>query len=114
MPQNVQNIMIRGYGNNRDLHYLLSAAEYAIQNCYMVLKDLASESKKLSGIVLYSAYQLPEDTKVRNDICKSIVSNDCAIHFCAEDMVINSVSELEKVNIILDIHKTLTSCKSKI
>lgn len=109
MPQNVQNIMIREYCKKHDLHYLLSAAEYAIPNCYMVLKDLVDESKNLSGIVLYSAYQLPEDEKCRVDLCMEIIQNNCAIHLCAEDLVITNIKELEKVNVVLSIHSTLSA-----
>lgn len=109
MPQNVQNIMIREYCKKHDLHYLLSAAEYAIPKCYMVLKDLVQESKNLSGLVLYSAYQLPEDEKCRMELCCEILENKCAIHLCAEDLIITNIKELEKVNIVLSIHAALSN-----
>jgi hypothetical protein len=37
VPQHIQNLVIRDYAARRKLHYLLSATEYAMPGCYLIL-----------------------------------------------------------------------------
>ncbi len=114
VPQHIQNIIIRNYCQINDLHYLLSAAEYAIDKCYMVLCDLVVESKNLSGIVLYSMHQLPSDERYRNDICNGIISNNCSIYMCVEEKIVHNHNDLSDLNTILNIHRVMSKCLQSI
>ena len=38
-PQHVQNLVVRDYASRAKLPYLLSATEYAMPGCYMVLES---------------------------------------------------------------------------
>ncbi len=42
-PQHVQNLVVRDYAQRNDLHYLLSATEYAMEACYMNLEAVLEE-----------------------------------------------------------------------
>ena len=63
VPQHVQNIVIRDFCNNSDLQYYLSATEYSMKNCYLILKSVLKEMSKFDGIVFYSINQLPIEKK---------------------------------------------------
>jgi len=58
-PQHVQNIVIRDYCRRRGFRYLLSATEYAMEDCYLMLQGALDELTSIEGIVLYSLFLLP-------------------------------------------------------
>ena len=45
VPQHIQNTIIRNYCNINNLHYLLSSAEYSIENSYIENIDLLNFRK---------------------------------------------------------------------
>ena len=59
VPQNIQNLVIRNFCENYKYMYLLSAAEYSMENSDAVLKSIINNSKGISGIVatVYTNYQ---------------------------------------------------------
>ena len=107
-PQHIQNLVIRNYCANNNLHYLLSSAEYSIKDSYIVLKDLVRQSKSIEGIVFYSIHQLPEEKKYRNDLLMRALSNKCLVYFCVEDKVLRNVKDLDDLNIILDVYNVVS------
>lgn len=110
VPQHIQNTIIRDYCNKKGFHYLLSVAEYAVPNCYMVLEEMVHESKRLYGIVLYSIYQLPRNESHRIRLCKSILDSGCYIISSVENIVIKNEEDLHNVNTILNINALLPEC----
>ena len=50
VPQHVQNLVIRDYCARRGITYLLSATEYAMPNCYMMLEQTMNDLENLDGI----------------------------------------------------------------
>ena len=59
IPQQVQNLVIRNYADRNRLTYLLSATEYAMPNCYMMLEKVIKELSGLEGVICYSLFMLP-------------------------------------------------------
>ena len=43
VPQHIQNLVIRDYAARRKLHYLLSATEYTMPDCYLILEQVLAE-----------------------------------------------------------------------
>ena len=72
-PQHVQNIVIRYFCQKHFLHYTLSASEYKMKNCSVILESLISKIKNIDGIVVYSLFQLPENISKRNKILNKII-----------------------------------------
>ena len=60
VPQHVQNLVIRDYCKKQGIQYLLSATEYALADCYLILQQVLDELPQLDGIVFYSLFLLPE------------------------------------------------------
>lgn len=54
VPQHIQNLVIRDYCDRYNLHYLLSATEYAMVGCHLMLEQVLNELADLDGIVAYS------------------------------------------------------------
>ena len=112
-PQHIQNIIIRDYCVKNNLHFLLSAPEYAMDKCHNVLNRLVKNLSNIHGIVAYSLFQLPEDTDLRNNIYKKILSKKKVIYFAVENLSISNKDNCNNVENIWLIKKTLRNCLKK-
>ena len=113
VPQNVQNLLIREFCKKEELFYNLSASEYAMSNCYKILYQLMNELKNLDGIVAYSVFQLPEENNKRNKILKEILKKKKIFYFALENLKVSKLSDIQKIENIWLIKKTLPYCLNK-
>ena len=113
VPQNVQNLLIREFCKKEELFYNLSASEYAMSNCYKILYQLMHELKNLDGIVAYSVFQLPEENNKRNKILKEILKKKKFFYFALENLKVSKFSDIQKIENIWLIKKTLPYCLNK-
>ena len=113
VPQNVQNLLIREFCKKEELFYNLSASEYAMSNCYKILYQLMHELKNLDGIVAYSVFQLPEENNKRNKILKEILKKKKFFYFALENLKVLKLSDIQKIENIWLIKKTLPYCLNK-
>ena len=113
VPQNVQNLLIREFCKKESLFYNLSASEYAMSNCYKILYQLMHELKNLDGIVAYSVFQLPEENNKRNKILKEILKKKKFFYFALENLKVSKLSDMQKIENIWLIKKTLPYCLNK-
>lgn len=97
VPQRVQNLVIKNYIYLRNDEYILSATEYGLKNCYMMLSALSKELC-CDGIVFYSVFLLPSDLDLRNEYLKTFITRGKTIHFALEGIVIEKDKELEKIH----------------
>jgi len=113
-PQHVQNIVIRDFCKKNSLAYSLSATEYRMKNTFLILKDIVSKLNNFDGIVAYSLFQMPSNFKERNKILKKIIKDKKFIFFAVEQIKVSNQSQLDKINSIWDIKKTLPECLEQI
>ena len=113
VPQNVQNLLIREFCKKEELFYNLSASEYAMSNCYKILYQLMHELKNLDGIVAYSVFQLPEENNERKKILKEILKKKKFFYFALENLKVSKLSDIQKIENIWLIKKTLPYCLNK-
>jgi sporadic carbohydrate cluster protein (TIGR04323 family) len=99
-PQNVQNFLIRNYCQKYNLTYLLSASEYRMPGCYMILEEVLSSLDTIDGIVLFSIFMLPEDKAKRERIYKKVLDAGRTLHAALEDM---AVTKWEDVQLFEDV-----------
>tara|TARA_B110000037_G_scaffold206965_1_gene253464 strand:+ start:166 stop:549 length:384 start_codon:yes stop_codon:yes gene_type:complete len=97
VPQHVQNLVIRDYCEKNSLHFLLSASEYAMDDCHLMLSLVLEELNKIDGIALYSLFQLPKEIKKRNEIYNTVLEQKKAIYFCVEGLKLTSKEERDRV-----------------
>ena len=113
VPQNVQNLVISEFCKKENLFYNLSASEYAMTNCYKILSQLIHELKNLDGIVAYSIFQLPEENNERKKILKEILKKKKFFYFALENLKVSKFSDMQKIDNIWLIKKTLPYCLNK-
>tara|TARA_B100000579_G_C22794580_1_gene836387 strand:- start:459 stop:854 length:396 start_codon:yes stop_codon:yes gene_type:complete len=113
-PQHIQNIIIREFCKKKNLHYNLSAVEYAMDNCYKTLYQIISELKNLDGIVAYSLFQLPFDDEERCKVLKKMLKKRKSFYFALEDLKLSNLDDLMKIENIWMVKKALPFCLKKI
>jgi len=114
VPQNIQNLVIRDFCEKNNLLYNLSASEYAMPRCHKILDQVIKELKSLDGIVAYSVFQLPEDNKKRYKIIKKMIKKNKFFYFALENIKIKNQKDLEIVENIWLLKKTLPNCLQEI
>ena len=107
VPQHVQNIVIRDYCNRKGLIYLLSATEYAMPDCYMMLEQVLNDIRQLKGIVLYSLLQLPSHRGYRKTIFERVLEHGQELHFSVESLSICEMGEIKRIEDILNVRTIL-------
>ncbi len=114
VPQNIQNLVIRDFCEKNNLFYNLSVSEYSMPNSYKILDQIIEELKSLDGIVAYSVFQLPMDNKKRYTVLSQIIKKNKKLYFALENMKLVNQEDLEKIENMWLIKKTLPNCLKKI
>ena len=107
VPQHIQNIVIRDFCKKNKLNYNLSLVEYAMKDSYIMFNQIVDEIDSFDGVVLYSLFQLPDSNKIRNDLCKEVLKKKKKIYFATESRIVQTLLELEKVDIIWKLKKKI-------
>lgn len=109
-PQHVQNLVIRDYCARIHQPFLLSATEYAMPGCYMMLERVLQELTRIDGIVLYSLFMLPDDRERRRKVWDVVLAEGAVIHAAVEGYEIRSTDDIQHVEDIWRIHQTMPHC----
>ena len=109
-PQHVQNIIVRDYCTKRDFELLLSSAEYAMPDSYMILESVLDDLANIDGIVFYSLYQLPAQPEKRRSVYSRVLEADKSLHFAVEGMSISKTEDIDSVEQCLLVKAILDQC----
>ena len=104
-PQNVQNLLIRNYCQKNHLTYLLSATEYKMPGCYMILEEVLNSMHLIEGIVMFSIFMLPELAERRQRLYEMVLTTGRTLHAAFEDIAIHSKKDIQIVEDILSLNK---------
>ena len=110
VPQHVQNLVIREYCKKRELHYLLSAAEYRMPSCDLILWQVIGELTHLHGIAAYSIYQLPESSSKRLQVIKTVLEARKTFYFAVEGLKLSNAIEHERIEALWQVSRIIPQC----
>ncbi|MEO0534991.1 MAG: LIC12192 family sporadic carbohydrate cluster protein [Cyanobacteria bacterium P01_A01_bin.123] len=110
VPQHVQNLVIRDYCDRNHFQYLLSAAEYAMAGCHLMLEQVLNELSTMDGIVAYSLFQLPENRTDRQRVYDQILGSGKGLYFAVEGLSIEDDQERDRIETLWQIRQTLPYC----
>ena len=96
VPQHIQNLVIRDYAARRKLHYLLSATEYTMPDCYLILEQVLADLAALDGVILYTMFMLPSDTHRRQLIYRRLLAAGRSLHAAVEGFVLKDEADIER------------------
>ena len=116
VDQSIQNLIIRRSCEKYDFEYMLSATEYGMKNCFLMLNQVILELKKgkFDGIAFYSIDQLPQNISLRQKIYEVVTKKRKKILISQEDILLNSKKNVEEFENLLKIKLLLNFCPQKI
>jgi sporadic carbohydrate cluster protein (TIGR04323 family) len=110
VPQAVQNLMVRDYARRKNLDFLLSATEYAMPGCFMMLEQVLDEMRAIGGAILYSMTQLPDDRARRREVLGRALASGGVLHAALEDLKLETQADLARWEDILLVRQALPHC----
>ena len=110
VPQHVQNLVLRDYCQKQAIHYLLSAVEYAMPHCHLILLQVLEELPKLDGIAFYSLFQLPEHKQNRESVIRQVLDQKKTLHFAVEGLQLKNETEYGRIETLWQVRQTLPYC----
>jgi len=116
VDQSIQNLIIRRSCEKHNFEYMLSATEYGMKNCFLMLNQVILELKKgkFDGIAFYSIDQLPRDISLRNKIYDVIKKNKKKVLISQENILLSNLKQVEKFENLLKIKLLLNFCPKTI
>ena len=105
IPHRVQNLVIKDYCQRKKLFFKLSATEYKMKDSYIMLNAVLKELNKIDGVVFYSIFMLPEDSRLRKKICNLFLKSKKNLHFALEEIVLKNLTSLKEIENIIKINK---------
>lgn len=109
VPQHIQNLVLREHARRHGLAYRLSATEYAMPHCYMMLEQLMDELPRLDGIIAYSMFMLPHRPERRRALYGRILGTGRALHAAVEDLVLHDAGDVARWEDIFLVHTALAA-----
>ena len=110
VPQHVQNLVIRDYCARRQLQFLLSATEYAMPGCDLILAQVLDALPEVDGIVAYSLFQLPEGWQGRSRVFQRLLDQGKALHCAVEGLKAGNAQEFHRLDTLWRVRQTLPDC----
>ena len=106
-PQNVQNLILRNFAKENNIELQLSGTEWNIEKSFLMLRSIISE--KNNGILLFSIFQIYENSSFFYDIVRKIIKKKKIIVFALENISISSEKELQNLSKIFKITEVTSS-----
>jgi len=104
-PQHVQNLVIRDYAQRKGLTYRLSATEYAMEGCCMMLHQILEELPDLEGVIAYSLFMLPQRAERRRAVCRRVLDSGARLHMAVEEFILADETDVERLENLWTIHR---------
>jgi sporadic carbohydrate cluster protein (TIGR04323 family) len=101
VAQSLQNLAVRDYAARHGLTFLLSATEYRMPNCYMVLEQVLDAAPRLDGIICFSLFMLPSRRERRANIWHRILAAGCTLHGALEGIAVTDAADIRRVEDLL-------------
>jgi sporadic carbohydrate cluster protein (TIGR04323 family) len=109
-PQHVQNLVVRNYAQRRGLTFLLSATEWVMDECHMVLGQVLDEIETLDGVIAYSLFMLPADPERRAPIWRRILDAGRSFHGALEGIAVTDSGGVDRVEDLWLARTVLAHC----
>ncbi len=106
IPQRVQNLVIKDFASRKKLFFKLSATEYKMENCFLMLNSTLKNLKSIEGMIFYSLFMLPKKNIDRKKILDKFIKKKKKLFFALEEISVTTVKDLKKINDIFNLKKS--------
>ena len=96
-PQHVQNLVVRDYATRNEIPFLLSATEYAMPGCFMMLDTAVGSLDEVDGIIFFSLFMMPPDEARRRRIYRRTLQLGRSLHFALENLAFESERDIDRL-----------------
>jgi len=112
VDQSIQNLIIRTACEKLNIKYMLSATEYGMKECFLMLNQVLLEINKgkFDGIAFFSLDQLPKKNEMKKKIFDVVLKKRKKILISQENILIKDKTGISKVEELLKIKNLLTFC----
>ena len=93
-PQRVQNLVIREYCKKHNAEFILSATEYYMDNCYLMLEALIEGKGKINGVCFYNLAQLPSNIDKLEQTVGALLKEGIEVHFALEEIQLYKTEDM--------------------
>lgn len=107
-PQHIQNLVLREHARKHKLAYLLSATEYAMPGCHMMLEQVLDELPRLGGVIAYSMFMLPRNPVRRRAVYDRVLGLGRQFHAAAEDLILAGPADVARWEDIFLVHSAFS------
>ncbi len=107
VPQRLQNLAIRDYAERRRLFLKLSATEWAMPSCHLMLEQVVAELADLDGVILYSLAQLPDDGAKRSRLLDAFLAQGAVLHAALENVAMTDEASRDQLEDLFLVRKIL-------
>jgi sporadic carbohydrate cluster protein (TIGR04323 family) len=104
-PQHVQNLVVRDYANRQKLPFKLSATEYGMPMCYMMLDSIVEELPTLEGIIVFSMFMLPQRAERRRALYRKILDSGSTLHAALESLALKNERDIQLFEDIFQVQQ---------
>jgi sporadic carbohydrate cluster protein (TIGR04323 family) len=109
IPQKVQNLVIRSACKDKNFEFNLSATEYGMKDCYLILNQILYDLKKnkYDGLAFYSIDQLPVQIEKTKKILNQIIKYKKIIYFSLENIFISNKNKMLETLELIKLKKSI-------
>jgi len=104
-PQHVQNLVIRDYAARNGLAYRLSATEYAMPGCFMMLNTAVRALDQSDGIIFFSLFMMPPDLDERREVYARALRLNRTLHFALENLSFSTEQDIDRLEDMFSIER---------
>lgn len=105
LPARYQYILLRDYYSKINQNFILPQGEPVFSNTKIRLRTIINNLKKNDGLVFLSAYMLPENKKLRQQIINSLIKKNIEVHFIFENFKCKNKKDYHKVEDLFKLNK---------
>ena len=106
-PQRIQNLAVRNYAAQLGAPFQLSATEYAMPGCFMMLVAILEDLAALDGIIAFSCFMLPPQKHRRLAIYDSILQAGTQLHSALENLTLQTADDIARWEDLMDVSAVL-------
>ena len=104
-PQHVQNLVIRDYAARNGFAYRLSATEYAMPGCFMMLETALRALDHTDGIIFFSLFMMPPDPGERRKVYARALQLDRTLCFALENLSFGNEQDIDRLEDMFNVER---------
>ncbi len=111
VDQSIQNSIIRQGCEKNSLNFKLSATEYGMKDCFLMLEKTIEDlkDKNLDGIAFYTIFQLPEGN-LKKRLFNTVLKKKKGIYFAKQDILVKREKDLSELNTLISLIDVQKNC----